>query len=110
MTQEMREALLASIKHWEENLAAGVHGANIWGESCPLCNMTRSAPEGGVDCDKCPIAQDTGERDCEGTPWYTVLGAFLDKDETMFTSAAQREIAFLRSLLPPETSEASDAH
>lgn len=110
MTPEGKEALLASIKHWEENLAAWVHLAKIRGNSCPLSNMTETSPECGVDCYKCPIPQETGRLACQGTPWKEVETAIRTNDETFFVIAAQREIAFLRSLLPREASEASDAH
>ena len=107
MTPKMHEALLASIEHWKENLAAGMHKAQIGGRDCPLCNATRPSPESGVNCSKCPVMQKTGKWDCEGSPWRDVENASWDADEVAFREAAQREIAFLQSLLPEN--EAPDA-
>ena len=107
MTPKMHEALLASIEHWKGNLAAGVHEAKIHGWDCPLCKATRQGPDSGPDCSKCPVMQKTGKWDCEGSPWYDVAYAYYDGNETAFPHAAQREITFLRSLLPEN--EAPDA-
>ena len=107
MTPEMHEALLASIEHWKENLALGVVDAKIVGRDCPLCNLTRSNPEAGVDCRQCPVMRKTGEWDCEGSPWGDVAEARWAADKDAFNYAAQREIAFLESLLPE--SETPDA-
>ena len=106
MTPEMREALLASIEHWKENLAAGVFEAKIRGADCPLCNATRDE-FGNVVCEKCPVMQWTGEESCEDSPWYDVDSAFSRGNASDFAIAAKRQIAFLESLLPEN--EAPDA-
>ena len=107
MTPKIHEALLASIAYWKENLAAGLHEAEIGGKDCPLCNATRPSPASGINCSKCPVMQKTGEQDCEGSPWRDVSNAFWAADEVAFREAAQREITLLESLLPE--SEAPDA-
>lgn len=107
MTPKMREAILASIEHWKENLAVGMFEAKIQGEHCPLCNATRPRPGADVMCGKCPVAERTGQADCQGSPWEGVFFARHNENEHEFNRYAQREIEFLQSLLPE--SEAPDA-
>lgn len=107
MTPKMREAILASIEHWKENLAVGMFEAKIHGEHCPLCNATRQRPGAAVMCGKCPVAKRTGQYGCKGSPWEGVFFARYRENEHEFHRYAQLEIDFLQSLLPE--SEAHDA-
>lgn len=107
MTPKMREAILASIEHWKENLAVGMFEAKIYGEHCPLCNATRQRPGDAVMCGECPVAERTGQYDCQGSPWEDAHYARYVVNEREFNRYAQLEIDFLQSLLPE--SEAPDA-
>ena len=105
MTREALEALEASIKHWEENVAAKtVHDVLIGARSCALC--VRFISQG---CIGCPVFKTTGEVACRETPYDAAHGALerwrirqTAQAERKFRQAAQAELDFLRSLLPPD--------
>lgn len=87
MSPEARIALENSIKKWE-GIVAGIHHDNGW-RDCPLCQLFQVK----ADCQGCPVMQETGEPFCRGTP-YRDYSAYPSSE------AAQRELDFLRSLLP----------
>lgn len=96
-------ALKKSIKHWEDNVKAEtVDQASISSWDCALCR----AFEG---CEGCPVMESTGDPQCDGTPYHFARIKFFDwrrggdiKLEE-WRRAAQKELDFLRSLLPNET-------
>lgn len=99
-----REALEASIKHWEENVAAKtVHDVLIGARACALC--VRFLSQG---CIGCPVFKTTGQVACRETPYDAAHQAFerwrirRPAAELKFRQAAQAELDFLRSLLPPD--------
>jgi len=93
-------ALKASIKHWEENAEiADLDEAKISIGDCALCGQFFYF--GG--CGGCPVAERTGKNRCQGTPYSRAVNAEKTNDLPAFIKAAKAEIAFLKSLLPPET-------
>ena len=99
------KALRESIAHWEQNLAAETPwDVSVSGEDCALCNVFV-----GGGCHGCPVMERTGQRGCNGTPYYRAQDAFFAwrKDPTLaardaWRVAAQAMLDFLRSLLPTE--------
>ena len=103
--QQKRTALVASIIHWENNLA-NPENAKIFGESCPLCALH-------LNCYGCVIAKDTGSDECSGTPWKHVRNTKVVYDRALqteidsgitttkekFKTAMHAELNYLRSLL-----------
>lgn len=115
MHPEVRAALEASIKHWEENVAAKTKAeASIFGDSCPLCQLFTHAWQdeeyeisccGHPDHGRCPVFARTSEDECGGSPWIHALKAWnnwKDSPTPQWRAAAQAELDFLRSLLPKE--------
>jgi len=93
------KALLQSIEHWER-LASGKRLNDevvnrVW---CALCTEFWD----GGDCAMCPVREKTGKATCSNTPygdaWYAAKIDGLDS--TKFKEAAQKELDFLKSLLP----------
>lgn len=109
--EETRAALLASIKHWEENRdARHPDDVHLFSDSCPLCALFNTAEHRkiGLDCVGCPVREKTGRDTCDDSPWedaYAKWQLWQRKlgSRTAFKKAAQAEIDFLRSLLPAET-------
>ena len=101
MDAKTKEALLASIKHWEENLAAeSPEQASVDGENCALCQTF-------TNCRSCPVFFSTGLPQCENTPYYLARVALqrwkfaqMPAQKKVWEEAAQAEIDFLKSLLP----------
>jgi len=94
-----------SIAHWER-LASGQARRGEWiGPShCSLCKLFIAG-----ECNGCPVAERTGYRYCDGTP-YGIVQAYVDArflrdrksilNSKGFKSAARKELRFLKSLLP----------
>ncbi len=116
MQPKVREALEASIKHWEENVAAKTsEEAKVFGDSCALCKLF-SEPYEASDPDdyrencghpsfgKCPVFSKTGKNECGGSPWETAMNAWRawnpqDPDFLVYwQKVAQAELDFLCSL------------
>ena len=104
MDTKTREALEASIKHWEQNVAAGHPGAAKVGPgNCALCEAFHEA-----HCDMCPVRLETGAAYCHRTPysrtaeaivrWRWAMGDPLAREA--WRKAAQAELDFLISLRP----------
>lgn len=101
-------ALKASIKHWEENVAAETPDKATTGPfECALCKLYWRD-----GCHGCPVRDATHKKDCDGSPYVEADNA-LDRwhDDpaemilkTEWRKAAQAELDFLRSLLPGEPS------
>jgi hypothetical protein len=110
MDAETLEALRGSIAKWEGIVAGTLPDMGI--ENCSLCQ--RFAHE---NCHGCPVMLRTGKSDCVSTPymqWHTVcpwseadIGDGEPVNERWAKTdahrrAAQAELDFLKSLLPPE--------
>lgn len=101
-------ALKASIRHWEENVAAETPGkVKLGSRDCALCRAFQTWSRGQTsNCAGCPVAAKTGQHGCEGTPYRDAVFAH-DKwddagDKNAWRTAAQAELDFLRSLLPEQ--------
>jgi hypothetical protein len=109
-----RAALDASIKHWEENVAAETSDqASIPYRHCALCTKFDSDEETeATRCTRCPVYRRTKRQLCEGTPYkaaWDALEAWCfagDKNaaaRSAWMAAAQAELDFLISLRAPVT-------
>jgi hypothetical protein len=113
MDAETLEALRGSIAKWEGIVAGSVddEGSN----NCPLCEMFYRGC-GWPSCFGCPVWKKTGLRNCEGSPyekWVELTDERPDGQPRKVTneeqrSAAEAELAFLRSLLPEARSDEKD--
>ena len=58
------------IPHWQENLRLAIEGKRInrGGNDCPLCSKYHCMRQLHTPTN-CPIEQDTGFKNCAGTPW-----------------------------------------
>lgn len=103
MDPETLEALKGSIAKWEA-IVAGT-GADHGAADCSLCI---AFPDNY--CKGCPVSSQTGRRGCRGTPfddWADLEepDVVISKDDKKAVSQrakdiAQREVDFLKSLLP----------
>jgi hypothetical protein len=106
-------ALDASIRHWEENLAAEMVGqVDISTNACALCDMFLVSHGLSRPCSRCPVYQRTGQTLCGGTPygraattykewlWRRDNPVLPDDSRDVFRAAARLEVEFLRSLRP----------
>ncbi len=116
MNPETLEALKMSIAHWER-LASGKRQegeeVSVW--QCALCAVFQIPIESNDQkCVGCPVFEKTMQQFCRGTPFVTAEALadspdpddeanrdYLDSEE--FQDAAQKELEFLKSLLPKET-------
>ncbi len=98
------EALRGSIRKWEA-IVAGT-GTDNGPDNCPLCRMFHSEYfDDGDDtpcCLGCPVADAVKNTGCAGTPYEDYDNAEPDSQEQH--DHAERELAFLKSLLPKEAS------
>lgn len=102
MNDEALRALRGSIEKWRAivNRTGGDDGIR----NCPLCQLYYE----GNGCPGCPVAEHTGEGFCRGTPYTDWTAAFsptrymLIADTPYRVALAERELAFLESLLPTE--------
>lgn len=120
MDRKTYDALQASIRHWEENLVAEEpHAVAVKGDACALCRLFVIG-RGWNDCKGCPVRDAIGRGHCEGTPWARAAEAVqywryypsARGARAEFRRAAQRELDFLRALVPaggPDESEEKDA-
>lgn len=113
MKPEVLKALKSSIAHWER-LASGkrIHNEGVGVDDCALCKMFNrhinlNGPDLDTRCFGCPVREHTGQQFCRGTP-FILAEEISDKidefdeplDTAMFKEAAQKELEFLKSLLP----------
>jgi hypothetical protein len=111
MSDATLKALRESIAHWERMQAKWDCGEEPYGDDCALCRRfyEYDAPDGDT-CTGCPVMVRTGEHGCEGSPWYAARVAWSNlknygenpKGERLqhWQAMAQKQIEFLRSLLP----------
>ena len=106
MNATTRKALEASIRHWErmrDGKRRMVGPRNNQGvevpeaPDCALCRRFR-----GDDCVGCPVADSTGVTHCDNTPYDAADTAWdaYGIESRQFILAADREVEFLRGLLP----------
>lgn len=97
MDKKTLEALQASIKHWEANVAAKtIKETSTAASDCALCDLFLREHL----CVGCPVFVKTEGRYCGRTPYIKADQAWRSKDLPSFHEAAQEELDFLRSLLP----------
>lgn len=101
------EALRGSIAKWERVVREGVSGKS-W-KDCPLCVKFWDG-----DCRGCPVKHKTGYDACQGSPFEEYVDAYEEHQfgsdmsasligkEPDVVLAAQAELDFLKSLLPPD--------
>jgi len=106
MNKKTLRALKKSIKKWEKIVAG--KGKDKGGENCALCKLFAED-----ECVDCPVYIKTGECGCGDTPYIewrshqsyhfytTEEEAFVVKCPTC-KELAQKELEFLKSLLPEE--------
>lgn len=106
------DALEASIKHWEENVAAKApEDAKIFSDSCALCAIYNNI---AIDkgCIGCPVEAVTRRPECGGSPWGRAFRAKIvwyhsqrsEAAKSDWRIAAQAELDFLISLREPQSS------
>jgi hypothetical protein len=108
MDAQTLEALRGSIAKWERVVAEGTDGTQ-W-KDCPLCLLFWDDY-----CRGCPVMNATGWSVCRGSPFSAYDRAREEYFETVdgpsvgryppVVAAAQAELDFLKSLLPPQTDE-----
>jgi len=110
MDDKTLTALQASIKHWEDNVAArGVKSVKLGIKECALCEYF--GPFDEPSCVGCPVSERTGLTGCEGTPYDDVCEAEVEWSDhprtnsykEYFREIAQTELDFLKSLLPEKS-------
>ncbi len=70
-----------SIEHWLR-MRADPHGGDVpTPAQCALCKTYFSGGSGRAGCDGCPIANDAGLPDCDGTPYSDASEIFFDLKE-----------------------------
>ena len=105
MNNKTLEALKGSIKKWED-IVDGV-GSDAGGTNCPLCRLYYS----NGYCIKCPVSNNTGKGNCNGTPyanWAEHFDIVHDNPwpQRVYNNCpeckdlAQKELDYLISLLP----------
>lgn len=100
---QVHKALRASIRKWRR---IAYYGGEDEGErNCALCHLFHDH-----DCYGCPIAEETGERFCRGTPYRDWIRHFEDTHPDFWPSEpfyvicneceriAKEEVKFLRKL------------
>jgi hypothetical protein len=104
----MNQALLDSIKHWEEIIKQVIdnisnnrsYGLNVFfgGEHCPLCLKYNNNNHSGIlnKCHDCPIFEKTRKKFCADTPYENLKNTYTGKD---FLIVAIDELQFLKSLI-----------
>lgn len=100
MLPETLEALRGSIAKWEARAAGEKKSAGP--ASCPLCRLFNNSDTEEDDmCKGCPV-YDAGHRWCENTPYEDFQVALWNERDEERLAAAQREVDFLKSLLPTD--------
>ena len=94
MNRKTLTALKGSIRKWEK-IVAGT-GQNEGPNNCPLCALFFHN-----DCRGCPVYEKTGMVGCLDTP-YTEYARqeVISGDPEKAIKQAERELAFLKRLLP----------
>lgn len=88
-------ALRGSIAKWEGIVQGTVKDEGP--DNCPLCLLFYND-----DCEGCPVSEATGETCCDDSPYPIYWGIANGQRDGDPVAAAQAELDFLKSLLPPE--------
>lgn len=126
MTPKTLVALRASITHWQD-IVDDPDNAKLGFDHCALCQEFHPSTspirqeayqkDSSVMCLGCPVREATGQHGCLGSPYDQAELLAPDgwpedaSAETLvakrqdFLWAARKELAFLKSLLPPGTTE-----
>lgn len=110
MDKRTADALEASIKHWEENVAAETrYGTSTGPSECALCRLFWEKTK----CDGCPVFARTGHVDCDSSPyveadsarraWNAARPESEAAMKARWRTAAKAELDFLISLREPAT-------
>lgn len=107
MDAKTLEALKGSIAKWEA-IVAGT-GEDRGADNCHLCAIFRPNRHlvftpNQEPCLRCPVREASGEPYCRNTPyeaWDAVDSEDGRADTPEAKAAAQAELDFIRSLLPP---------
>lgn len=103
--EETLRALQDSIAHWER-LATGNRrlSENVGGDDCALCKIFFIGKDFKDVCIGCPVYQKTNLKGCRGTPFTdaSIICFNFGLNSPEFKEAAQKELDFLKSLLPKE--------
>lgn len=110
MDQMTRDALEASIKHWQEIAEVSTPDqVKIGPYDCALCQMFNIYDDefDEENCIDCPVNHSTGKRYCNGSPfekvWQTSQSWIAGKTTVEdFRVAAKAELDFLISLRPTD--------
>ncbi len=95
------KALRQSIQHWERMVKNGYLGADQpTGGQCALCRRFDGACM--LKGEKCPVYEVAGRWGCTSTPFNAACDAWERNDADAFKAAAQKEVDFLKSLLPED--------
>lgn len=117
MDQETLTALLGSIQKWQ-NIVDG-KDIDRGCKNCPLCHKFNKdwndidhgpyEPDEELrNCEGYPVYQRTGKSNCAGSPYADDDFVPTQEHGMQPTKAtAERELAFLRSLLPPDVTAVS---
>lgn len=106
MNKATLKALRASIKHWEENVAAETpENASVDAAYCALCRKFYKDHL----CIGCPVMTNTGFSCCENSPYENANDKLYDWEiggsRANWRRAAKKELEFLKSLLPQESEQ-----
>ncbi|ANV26850.1 hypothetical protein [Agrobacterium pusense] len=112
MEQITREALEASIRHWQEITEVTAYNqVNIGPDDCALCQLFNIHDEDNEDqnCIGCPVRDATGKRYCKDSPYLRVNNIKISWWEGKskledFIAAAKDELDFLISLRSTDSS------
>ena len=112
MSKWTLKALKGSIRKWER-IVAGT-GVDKEASDCPLCELYKhDVFITDTDCQNCPVSQKTGNPYCEGSPYddWRRMPTYHDvpipdmSHSIRANQIAQKELEFLKSLLPEEEKE-----
>lgn len=91
------EALKGSIKKWE--MVVDGTGVDRGWVNCPLCKLFFTDTS-NQHCVECPVSTKTGVSYCIDTPYEDITDYDGDVGDEGYIKIAQREVDFLKSLLP----------
>lgn len=104
MPDHVRQAIVASADKWEVNSRVShIAQANIYFDSCPLCDLFYRDRLG--HCFGCPVKRATRLPGCEGSPWMKAARKYINAAHHTellpeFHVAAKDMEMFLRALVP----------
>lgn len=106
VSKKALNALKASIARWDK-AARGNNDDSPSSLTWPLCRLFAHKA-----CDGCPVKQQTGQPYCRETPFKRTVDSWRYKHpgpNEQYLADAQKELAFLKSLLPKPTNNTCSA-